>query len=266
MSQIPVIFNDTTPSAPAGKTNVKWQTDGSGNLSAYFTPAPANAGAPSGTLHGIGITNGGLTGTGSYFGCNPSSIGTEGGPFAVNPPLWYRLQTAGSTSAILDVANVITPATLQQIQFYVGISNGAFTVTTTGLRWWLCVTGLGAGSMNATNPAGTIIGFRFDASVDSHWMAYVSTSAGVFTAVSTGVVPTMIVTSPGSVTDQFKISADGSGGWNFYIDGTLVANIPTGSTGLPPGATLMNYMMETDSQATFSSQLYINSMQWWTAF
>ncbi len=28
-------FNDTTPSAPAGNTNVSWQTDGSGNDSAY---------------------------------------------------------------------------------------------------------------------------------------------------------------------------------------------------------------------------------------
>ena len=30
-------FNDTTPAAPTGKLNVKWQTDGSGNDSAYFT-------------------------------------------------------------------------------------------------------------------------------------------------------------------------------------------------------------------------------------
>jgi len=29
-------FNDTTPAAPAGSLNVKWQTDGSGNDSAYY--------------------------------------------------------------------------------------------------------------------------------------------------------------------------------------------------------------------------------------
>lgn len=29
-------FNDTTPAAPAGGTNVKWQTDGAGNDSAYI--------------------------------------------------------------------------------------------------------------------------------------------------------------------------------------------------------------------------------------
>ena len=31
-------FNDTTPAAPAGGANVKWQTDGSGNDSAYVGP------------------------------------------------------------------------------------------------------------------------------------------------------------------------------------------------------------------------------------
>lgn len=30
-------FNDTTPAAPAGSLNVKWQTDGAGNDSASFT-------------------------------------------------------------------------------------------------------------------------------------------------------------------------------------------------------------------------------------
>ncbi len=36
-----VNFSDTTPSAPAGNTNVHWQKDGSGNISAY-TPTTAS--------------------------------------------------------------------------------------------------------------------------------------------------------------------------------------------------------------------------------
>ena len=36
-------FNDTVPAAPAGGTNVKWQTDGSGNASAYV-PSSAVSG------------------------------------------------------------------------------------------------------------------------------------------------------------------------------------------------------------------------------
>ena len=34
-----VNFSDTTPAAPAGSTNVAWQTDGSGNVSGYVTSA-----------------------------------------------------------------------------------------------------------------------------------------------------------------------------------------------------------------------------------
>lgn len=33
-------FNDTTPAAPAGAKNVKWQKDGSGNISAYASTLP----------------------------------------------------------------------------------------------------------------------------------------------------------------------------------------------------------------------------------
>lgn len=40
-------FNDSTPAAPAGGLNVQWQTDGSGNNSAYVTlAAVASALAP----------------------------------------------------------------------------------------------------------------------------------------------------------------------------------------------------------------------------
>lgn len=34
-----VNLSNTTPAAPAGKTNVIWQTDGSGNVSAYISAA-----------------------------------------------------------------------------------------------------------------------------------------------------------------------------------------------------------------------------------
>lgn len=34
-------FSDSTPTAPAGSTNVKWQSDGSGNISAYLGSAPS---------------------------------------------------------------------------------------------------------------------------------------------------------------------------------------------------------------------------------
>lgn len=48
-------FNDTTPAAPAGDTNVKWQTDGAGNDSAYVGPGlPVVLGV---FLPGIGVNS-----------------------------------------------------------------------------------------------------------------------------------------------------------------------------------------------------------------
>jgi hypothetical protein len=32
-------YSATTPAAPAGKTNVVFQSDGRGNISAYYTPS-----------------------------------------------------------------------------------------------------------------------------------------------------------------------------------------------------------------------------------
>jgi hypothetical protein len=40
---VPSNFNDTTPAAPGGNVNVKWQTDGAGNDSAYV-PTAVNTG------------------------------------------------------------------------------------------------------------------------------------------------------------------------------------------------------------------------------
>jgi hypothetical protein len=58
---------------------------------------------------------------------------------------------------------------------------------------------------------------------DTNWQAYVSNGT-TETVVDTGVAPNPYVTSGpppyGDVTDQFKITQDGAGGWNFYIDGT----------------------------------------------
>lgn len=64
----------------------------------------------------------------------------------------------------------------------------------------------------------------------------------------------------------FKITSDGAGGWNFYIDGTNVANIPSSSAGMPTANTPMLYVVETDAQSGDTAQLFIHSMQWWSAF
>jgi hypothetical protein len=90
------------------------------------------------------------------------------------------------------------------------------------------------------------------------------------TVVDTGVAPNPYVSSGpppyGDVTDQFKITQDRAGGWNFYIDGTKVANIPSGSAGMPAASAQMLYVMESDAQSSYTSQLFIHSMQWWSVY
>jgi hypothetical protein len=275
-------FSSTTPAAPGSNVNVTWQKDADGNLSGYVPPSGGGggSGAPSGTFHSIVVNPSGVSGAGTQLGAYAVTVGSVGGPFSGsdNASLpWFRVEASGpSTSGITDDIFCITPATMQQIQFYVGIGSGSLgSGVLTGCRWWLGFSDLGIGSLDATNPAGHIVGFRLDQSgglntPDTNWQAYVSSDATHYTVVDTGVAPNPYVSSGpppyGDVTDQFKITADGSGGFNFYIDGTKVANIPSGSTGLPTGSTQMLYVMETDAQSSYTSQLFIHSMQWWSVY
>jgi hypothetical protein len=119
--------------------------------------------------------------------------------------------------------------------------------------------------MQSATPSGNVIAFRFDSAVDTNWQAYVG-NGSTQTTVDTGVAPNPVLTSPGAVSDQFKIVADGSSGWNFYIDWTKVASIPAGSPGMPVSTTQMLYMMVCDAQSGDEAQLYLNGMQWCSAY
>ena len=256
MSQTPINFSDTTPAAPAGKTNVKWQTDGSGNTSAYYTPGSGSSGAPSGTIHGFGGQSPlGALGPayGTVFNWYPNQAGgtfTQNSTTAGANPTNYKLLAAVTYCFLGDYFEQITPDILQQIQYYAAAGQ------TTSCRMWLgCAAGQGA-TLEATDPACAMIALRFDSSVDTNWQAYVSNSGGgAHTAVDTGV-------APDTNFHQFKIAADGSGGLNYYIDGSLVANIPSGSTGFPTGSTPLATAMQVDSSGT--AFILVNSMQWWS--
>src|SRR5271156_3990532 len=280
MPPTPITFNDTTPAAPGTDINVKWQTDSSGNLSAHVPASGGGgSGAPSGTLHSVVINAFGLGGSGSQLGAAAVSVGTVSGPFSggANASIpWFRIESTASPSGITDdLTPIMTPATMQQIQFYAGIGSGSLgSGVLTGCRWWLGFSNLGIGSLGATNPTGNIIAFRLDQSgglntPDTNWQAYVGNGT-TETVVDTGVAPNPYVSSGpppyGDVTDQFKITQDGAGGWNFYIDGTKVANIPSGSAGMPAATTQMLYVMESDAQSSYTSQLFIHSMQWWSLY
>jgi hypothetical protein len=235
-------------------TNVTITDGGGGAITIAASGGGGGGGAPSGAFHAFGVSQPGTLFT---FACSPVNAGgSVGGPFGSNPgcpgppPYGFRLQGASTYCTYSDQALQMTPAITAQIQFYAAMGQ------TATFRSWMGFSTAAGGTLNATNPAGNIIAFRFDASVDTHWMAYVATSAGSFTATSTGV-------APDTNFHQFKIARDGTGGWNFYIDGVLVANIPTGSTGMPVSTQLMAWIAEVDSGST-TANLYLNAMQWWS--
>jgi hypothetical protein len=160
---------------------------------------------------------------------------------------------------------------MQQIQFYAGIGSGSLASgVLAGCRWRLGFSQVRIGSFDVTSPGA----FRLDQSVglntpDTNWQTYVG-NGSTETVVDTGVAPNPLHHQRTSTIRQchrpVKITSNGSGGWNFYIDGTKVANIPSGSVGMPPANTQMLYVKETDAQSDDTSQLFIHSMQWWTAF
>ena len=85
-------LNDTTPAAPGGNVNVKWQTDGSGNDSAYV-PVYALPGATSSTLGGVEL-NTDLGGTATA----PTVVATH-----LTAPLPVAQGGSGLTYAPFDV-------------------------------------------------------------------------------------------------------------------------------------------------------------------
>jgi hypothetical protein len=95
-------FNDTTPAAPAGSANVKWQTDGAGNDSAYY---------------GLGLGNGVLVKTGSYA----VAAGDAGKLIQMN-------SAAATTLTLLNPA----PASTWQIVVK-NIGTGILTISRNGL-------------------------------------------------------------------------------------------------------------------------------------
>ncbi len=105
-----------------------------------------------------------------------------------------------------------------------------------------------------------MIAFRYDAAVDTHWQAVVCT-AGLQTTTDTGV-------TPDTNFHQFKIAQDGAGGWNYSIDGTLVANIPTGSTGIPPSSSAMGDLIQIDADGVTGAAVTLDlaSMQMWLIY
>lgn len=145
---MPSNFNDTTPAAPAGSLNVKWQTDGSGNDSAnLIAPFDVPVFAP-----GVGSNNQKLLrikltravkfpsgAANSYATASAASTGTatftfnkNGAPFAT---VAYTISATGvwtqaldATFAAGDLLEVDGPATADATLADVGMTLYGFRV------------------------------------------------------------------------------------------------------------------------------------------
>jgi hypothetical protein len=290
-------LNDTTPAAPSGKVNVKWQQDGSGNGSAYVEPCTATTPGAVPTppndatkfLDGTGAfstpSGGGgggvsLTGTLIAFGPpNPSSSGIPAYNYGTvlnwngltlgnsptshyfgSVPAYYILPTTLNTPASYSWLGSASQATVT-LPILARVQHSFALVQTTSCRVWCGIGAASGGTLETQFPATHMLAFRYDAAVDTTWHAYsYDVGAAAYTDVDTLI-------APDTNFHQFAIQADGSGGFNFYIDGTLVANIP--SSGHLPGPTVqMGDLIQIDADGVTgaSVSLRLVSMQQWYTY
>jgi len=266
----PVNLSDTTPAAPGGDTNVKWQKDANGNVSGYVSTGGGSS--PSGSFHGfegpVGITGGTafttVAGSPNTYGINITFGwqwgGILGGTVNVGqntftsslPPYWTM--TASSGSCYLGEytgQTAFSIGNLAQWQTYLALGQ-----TGTG-RCWMGFCPAQAGTLVTANPNTSIVAFRFDSAVDTNWQAYTGTAAATFTLVDTGVVADTNF-------HQFKI-INSEGNMEFFVDGNLVATILSSATGFPSSTTGMSDFIQIDV-ASGSVTARVNSMQWWSQY
>lgn len=102
---MPSNLNDTTPAAPSGSLNVKWQTDGGGNDSAYVKPMIGDSGS-GGTQGLVPAPPSGSAAAGAYLKAD--------GTFAVPPGTntnYQTVQQAGSSKTQEPKLNFLAPVT-----------------------------------------------------------------------------------------------------------------------------------------------------------
>lgn len=268
MASPTINLNDVLPAAPAGGVNVKWQSvasvrsGGPLNASAYIPTTALPTGSPTGTLHSLVFDGNTPFGGGNQQGVNWENYGAGGGSFAVNtsgvsannPGNWKLQSGTASYGCIKNDAgsNQVDLDIFAQFQAYVALGS-----TASG-GYWIGLSSLAAASLSATNPNGSIIAFRFIQGTDTHYQAYVGTATATFTAVDTGI-------APDTNFHQFKIQQDNSGNLTFYIDGTLVATINVGTTGIPVASTAMSETIDCYVGSSTVSIL-VHSVVWWSRF
>lgn len=153
-------FSNTTPAPPAGDVNVTWQTDGSGNVSAYVNPeelvvTPSfqlGSSAAYAILAAAGITNTGSSViTGGNVGSYPTATITPGA-WTLTPP------------AVIDNTNAqaAQTAALLAYNYYAGLTptlSGLSDLSTggNGSTPATYLPGVYSGSSSLTMPSGIVL-------------------------------------------------------------------------------------------------------------
>jgi len=233
--------------------------DSSGKVPSAQLPGGGGGGGQTGTPHsfvydgsstfdGINMQGGQWSHLGGTFAVDTS--GTSSGA----PGCYRQTSASASYSQISEdvVATQVALAIFSRFQCYLaaGVLSGA--------TFWHGLSSGFAGALNAANPAANLVAFRYVDGTDSHWKAYVSTDATHFTVADTGITP------DGNF-HQFAIDQDSSGNLLFSIDGTTVATIASGSTGIPLANTAM-YDLAWVGHASATAYERIHSLIWWSKF
>jgi hypothetical protein len=205
---------------------------------------------PLGLFRGVMFNN--SASTPDVRGMQMQQIGGSFSVFSSTPsggPPCYVLNASSGTCYLTDASATIALDYLTKFEAWAALGQ-----TNKGRAW---IGGMTYGSMdNATPSSANVLAFRFDSAVDSHWKAVCLASGGGSTVVDTGI-------SPNGNFHKFAIKPDGSGGWDFFIDGTNVANIPSGSSGLPSSGGLTPGLFIDHSNSGNNSTLNFNYFGWW---
>jgi len=165
MGNIPIEFSNTTPAAPPGSTNVIWQTDSSGNLSAYIS-------SPSGVY--LPLTGGTLSGNLTLDAELIDSLGSPGTSGQVLSSTGTGVEWITGGGGGLTSVGLSTTATWLTVGSSPLTSNGTITLNPT--------TGLTANEFLATpNGSSGAVGLRAIVAADIPSLPYLHLTGGTLT-------------------------------------------------------------------------------------
>lgn len=255
-----VNFNNTTPVAPSNGLNVIWAKSTSG-ITDSVSAAVVGDGNSTHCLVGTGvfstcIPSGGTLANNPTLGRFVTVFGAQGQAgntygASVNQSQQLGTLAAVNAGATDDQGSNLSAAATASTNTVIGVEQGStagrnaygmqswyrwslkfIPGNTTNVRYWLALTAntgnfLGFNNLATDTPTAAIVGFRYSAGVDTHWVVVTNDGAAQGT-IDTGI--------PLDTTNShlFEITWDGTN-YNFFYDNTQVvttsAHVPAATQG-----------------------------------